>query len=160
MTFICPIVNLASAVFLRQLDAIEAGVWGTPCSVILDDGSLREISFAWENSRYSDKGNWLNPNKVVEVRECQSRLPARFARIIHDAGESGMGYHIYTVELSDGTSFVHVAGNLVIDLLNLPLGYGPNCVVNVLPHQGREQTEHNVYRQVAEFCSLEFARSA
>jgi hypothetical protein len=159
MTSKFPIINLASARFLQQLDAIEAGVWGTPCSVTLLDGSCHDICLARENNRYGDLGNWLNPTKVSEVRKCPYRLPARFAQIIRDAGESGMGYHIYVVELSDGNDFVHVAGNLVIDLLNLPLGYGPEDVVNVLPHHGRERTESNNYRQVAEYCSLEFARS-
>src|SRR5262245_45394646 len=111
----CPVINVVPATILQQLDRIEAGVCGTPCSVTLDDGTSREICLAWENKRYSDKGDWLNPNKVVEVSECQSRLPAKFARIIHSAGESGMGYHIYVVELADGTEFVHLAGNLVID---------------------------------------------
>jgi hypothetical protein len=153
-----PLTNLAPAKFLQQLDAIESGVWGTPCAVTLEDGSCHDVCLAWENQRYSDKGTWLNPNRVSEVRQCQWRLPAKFARIIHDAGESGMGYHIYVVELSDGTNFVHLAGNLIIDLLNFPFGYGPKDVVNVLPHQGRERTERNKYRQVAEYCSLEFAR--
>lgn len=151
----CPVINVVPAKVLQQLDRIEAGVWGTPCSVTLDDGTSREICLAWENKRYSDKGVWLNPNKVIEVRECQSRLTGKFARIIHDAGESGMGYHIYVVELADGTEFVHVAGNLVIDLLNFPAGYGPADVSNVRPHEGREQP----YRQIKEYCSLEFART-
>ena len=149
------VINLAPARFLQELDRIETGVWGTPCSVTLHDGSSRDLCLAWENKRYSDKGDWLNPNDVTEVRECRFRLPARFARIIHDAGESGMGYHIYIVELADGTDFVHVAGNLVIDLLDIPSGYGPADVTNVRPHEGRERP----YRQIGEYCSLEFVRS-
>ena len=151
-------INLASQRFLQQLGLIEPRVWGTPCSVTLLDGSYIEICLAWENKRYSDKGNWLNPEKVREVSECQSRMPARFARRIHDAGESGMGYHIYVVELADATSFVHIAGNLTIDLLSLPPGYSPGDVVNVWPHQGRERSAKKGYRQVGDFCSLEYAR--
>ena len=151
----CPVINRAPAKFLQQLNTIETGVWGTPCSVTLDDGTSRDICLAWENKRYSDKGVWLNPNKVVDVGECQFRVPAKFARIIQDAGESGMGYHIYVVELADGTEFIHLAGNLVIDLLNLPVGYRPIDVTNVRPHEGREQP----YRQIEEYCSLEFART-
>ena len=152
-------VNLTSPQFLEQLGLIEPGIWGTPCSVTLFDGSAIEICLAWENKRFSDEGKWLNPEKVYEVRECRSRMPATFARRIRDAGESGMGYHIYVVELADGTGFIHAAGNLTIDLLNLPSGYLPNDVVNVWPHQGREQSAKEGFRQVGDFCSLEFARS-
>lgn len=154
----CPVLNVASAEFLQQLDSIEPGVWGTPCSVTLQDGSTREVCLAWENKHYGDKGNWLNPNKVAGVSQCNARLPARFARLIHEAGESGMGYHIYVVELADATSFVHLAGNLVIDLIDLPTGYGPQDVVNVLPHEGRERSVREGCRQVLEYCSLEYAR--
>jgi hypothetical protein len=153
----CPVINLAPATILQQLDSIEPGVWGTPCCVTLHDGTSRDICVPWENKRYSDKaasGAWLKPNHIVEVCECQFRLPAKFARIIHDAGESGMGYHIYVVELADGTEFVHLGGNLVIDLLDFPAGYGPADVSNVRPHVGREQS----YRQIENYCSLEFAR--
>lgn len=154
----CPVINIAADVFLQKLGKIVPGVWGWPCAVTLGDGSTHEICLAWENKRYSDKGQWLNPHDVMDIRECDSRMPARFARAIHDAGESGMGYHIYVVELSDGTSFVHVAGNLVIDLLNLPAGYTSRDVVNVLPHAGRERSRTESCREVRGYLSLEFAR--
>lgn len=155
----CPVINVAPAEFLRQLDTIEAGVWGTPCSVTLIDGSSRDVCLAWENKRYSDKGNWLSPLQVVDIRECDARMPTEFARQIWNAGESGMGYHIYVVELEDGASFVHVAGNLLIDLVSLPSGYHPTDIVNVIPHQGRVRSEREGYRQVSEYCSLEFVRT-
>ncbi len=67
-----------------------------------------------------------------------------------------MGYHIYVVELADGTNFVHAAGNLLIDLLNLPEGYTQYDVVNVLPNEGREWSNAEGYRQVDEYKSLEY----
>jgi hypothetical protein len=85
-------------------------------------------------------------------------MPAQFARLIHDAGESGMGYHIYVVLLRDGTSFVHTAGNLVIDLVNLPAGYSSEDIVGVRPHEGRERSREESYRHVEEFASVEYAR--
>jgi hypothetical protein len=154
----CPIVNTASQEFLEKLGRIEPGVWGWPCEVSLKDGSFHGICLAWENKRYSDLGNWINPNQVDDIRELNSRMPGIFSREIHDAGESGMGYHIYVVELADGNSFVHVAGNLTIDLLNLPTGYTSSDVTNVRPHAGRERSRTEGYRQVDDYTSLEFSR--
>lgn len=154
----CPLLNIAPAAFLNALDAIEPGVWGIPCSVVMADGRFHEVCLAWENPRYGDKGNWLNPQDIVDVRECQFRMPAKFAHRIEAAGESGMGYHLYVVELSDGTEFVHVAGNLVIDLLNLPLHYTQKDVINVRPHEGRERARRQEYRQIEKYQSIEYAR--
>lgn len=151
-------VNLASIEFLQKLDAVETGVWGTPCAVTLLDGRAFEICLAWENKRYSDKGDWLNPELVCEIRAIDSRMPAKFAKRLHKAGESGMGYHIYVVELTDGTSFVHIAGNLMIDFLNLPGGYSPADIVDVIPHAGRERSVTEGYREVEVYQSLEFSR--
>ncbi len=151
-------INIASAEFLRQLDAIEPGVWGTPCAVFLLDGRALDPCLCWENPRFSDAGNWINPDDVALLRESPSRMPARFARMLREAGESGMGYHIYTVELCDGKSFVHVSGNLVIDLLDLPAGFTQRHVVGVRPHEGRERLGTDVCRRQADFHSVEYAR--
>jgi hypothetical protein len=151
-------INIASADFLRELDAIEPGVWGTPCAAFLVDGRAYEACLVWENRRYSDAGDWINPSSVALLRESPVRMPARFARVIHDAGESGMGYHLYTVEFRDGTSLVHVAGNLVIDLLNMPDGYTQRDIVNVRPHEGRERTFAGDWRQMTDYRSVEYAR--
>ncbi len=147
----CPVVNVASDEFLEKLGKIELGVWGWPCAVLLDDGTCHEICLAWENKRYSDKGTWVNPHRVTDIKECNSRMPWRFARAIHDAGESGMGYHIYVVKLADGTSFVHVAGNLGIYLVNLPRGYTSPAIINVVPHAGRERSRTEGYRHIDDY---------
>ncbi len=155
----CPIINIASAELLQKLDRIEPGVWGTPCTVTLRDGFVCRVCLAWENKRYSDLGEWLNPNQVADIAECDFRMPARFAHMIWDAGESGMGYHIYVVDLTDGISFAHVAGNLVIDLVDLPDGYTARDIINVHPHEGRERTRTaEGYRQVRDYQTLEYTR--
>lgn len=154
-----PPINIASEAFLEQFDAIEPGAWGTPCSIRLVDGRSFERCLAWENPRHGDAGNWINPNNVAGLEECATRMPPRFARLIKSAGESGMGYHIYVVHLADGKSFVHVSPNLGIDLVDLPAGYTHNDVVGVEPHEGRERSKGEGYRQLSEsFASLEFAR--
>ena len=72
-------INVAADEFLRELDAIELGAWGTPCTMVLLDGRSFELCLAWENPRYSDAGTWINPNSVAYLNECPKRMPARFA---------------------------------------------------------------------------------
>ena len=151
-------INTLSPELAERLDAIEPGVWGTPCAIVLCDGSSYAEALAWENPRYSDAGSWINPNTVAYLAECPSRMPARFARLIHDSGESGMGYHIYVVRLSDGNSLVHAAGNLEIDLLDLPPGYTSGDIATVELHAGRGRVGRDGYRFLAEWASLEYAR--
>lgn len=151
-------VNIAPKEFLSAIAALEPGVWGVPCSIELTDGPGSELALAWENRRFGDAGKWINPQRIASVSACPKRMPAHFARLIHDAGESGMGYHIYVVQLRDGTSFVHTAGNLVIDLVNLPAGYLSEDIVGVRPHEGRERSRKEGYRHVEEFASVEYAR--
>jgi hypothetical protein len=151
-------VNIASAAFLRALAGIEAGVWGTPCAVELVDGRIFDVALAWENRRFGDAGKWINPQAVVTVSVCLKRMPPQFAQLIHRAGESGMGYHLYVVALRDGSSFVHVAGNLGIDLVNLPAGYTSDDIIAVHPHEGRERSREEGYRSNEGVVSVEYAR--
>lgn len=151
-------VNVASEAFLNALAAIESGVWGTPCAVELGDGQILDVSLAWENKRFGDAGEWVNPRNIVKVSDCLKRMPARFAHLIHDAGESGMGYHVYTVDLKDGSSFVHIAENLAIDLVDLPSGYMPKDIIAVRPHMGRDHMGVGEYRQLQGYASVEYAK--
>jgi hypothetical protein len=151
-------VNLATKEFLDAIGALEPGIWGVPCSIELTDGRAFELALAWENRRFGDAGDWINPQCIARVSACRKRMPAPFARQIHDAGESGMGYHIYVVLLRDGTSFVHTASNLVIDLVNLPAGYSSEDIVGVQAHEGRERAGEEGCRHVEEFASVEYAR--
>jgi hypothetical protein len=153
-----PLVNVAPESFLRAIDAIEPGVWGIPSSITLVDGTSFEMALAWENKRFSDRGDWINPRNVAQLSECRKRMPAKWARVLHEAGESGMGYHIYVVELQDGNSFLHMAGNLVIDLVNLPPGYFSEDIVIVRPHDGRERSRTEGYRSVENWASIQYSR--
>jgi hypothetical protein len=60
-------------------------------------------------------------------------LPARFANILYEAGESGMGYCAFSVELRDHRRLYFVTGNAV-DFLNWPEGVLPDDVIGVTPH--------------------------
>lgn len=150
-------INIAPVAFLEAISAIEPGVWGTPCAIQLADGRAFESALAWENRRFGDAGQWINPQNIVSVSECLKRMPARFAKLIQSAGESGMGYHIYVVDLRDGNSLVHVASNLCIDFVGLPAGYSSSDIIAVHPHEGRERSRTEGYRQNDSFASVEYA---
>jgi hypothetical protein len=128
--------------------------------VVLLDGRSIAQSMVWENARYSARGRWINPSAVSFLTESPARMPARFARMIKSAGESGMGYHIYVVRLADGNSFVHFAGNLAIDLVNLPPGYTHKDIIGVNPHEGRRRAQSEGFRDLSglDWAPVEFAR--
>jgi hypothetical protein len=73
---------------------------------------------------------------VRSLKSSPSRLPAKFANQIYDAGESGMGYTIFTVEFEDGSRQAYSAGNAV-DFVQYPSGQTESSVVGVVPHIGR-----------------------
>jgi hypothetical protein len=73
---------------------------------------------------------------VLKVEESPTRLPAHFAKEIYKHGESGMGYTIFTVLFSDGSRQACVTGGAV-DFVRYPEGKGPEDVIEVLPHKGR-----------------------
>src|SRR5262245_9005744 len=98
-------VNVAPREFLDAIAALEPGVWGIPCSIELTDGRAFDLALAWENRRFGDAGEWVNPQRIARVSASLKRMPARLARLIHNAGESGMGYHIYVVQLRDGIAW-------------------------------------------------------
>ncbi len=75
--------------------------------------------------------------EVQNLREGHSRLPAEFANRLYDAGESGMGYRIFTVVFDDGSHQVCLTGNAV-DFVEYPSGKAPENVTAVLHHTGRE----------------------
>jgi hypothetical protein len=74
---------------------------------------------------------------VASVASSASRLPPAFANRLYASAESGMGYHVFIVQFRNGSARAYLLGNL-IDFIDYPEGQGPDDVVNVLPHQGRE----------------------
>jgi hypothetical protein len=65
-------------------------------------------------------------------------VPAKYANEVYKAGESGMGYCIFTVVFSDGSKQAYVSGNAV-DFIEYPEGKGPSNVVGILPQVGRDE---------------------
>ncbi|MEO1137124.1 MAG: hypothetical protein AAFW68_11050 [Pseudomonadota bacterium] len=77
-------------------------------------------------------------NNVLSISESPMRLPAKVANKIYQAGESGMGYSIFTVCFANGHEEAYGTGN-AIDFISYPQGLGPGDVVGVKPHIGRLQ---------------------
>jgi hypothetical protein len=74
---------------------------------------------------------------IERIEDSPFRLPAQWANALYQAGESGMGYTLFTARLRDGSTLPFVVGNAV-DFPNWPAGTGPADVVDVQPHAGRE----------------------
>ena len=117
-----------------------------PCRATLVDGSEIDYVYLAEASVwYKRWGVWpeeddgkrsLDLMLVDSLKDSPSRLPAEFAQQLYSAGESGVGYTIFTVEFSDGSKQAYHAGG-AIDFVRYPLGQGPETVTTVYPHEGR-----------------------
>src|SRR5262249_23689908 len=80
-------------------------------------------------------------SRVRSIRESPLRLPATLANQLYSAGESGMGYTVFTVEFADGSTRAYVTGNAV-DFIEPPPGCRAQDAVRVLPHEGRNHAHH------------------
>jgi hypothetical protein len=122
-----------------------------PCCVWLNDGTkldrvylVAEIPFIkiWGVYPDQDRGKAeVLVSDIASVMDSPTRLPAIFANELYRAGESGMGYSLFTVIFrSDNSSVqsnqVYVTGD-ALDFIDYPEGKGPKDVVRVLPHIGR-----------------------
>jgi hypothetical protein len=132
----------------RQLSAVPAsgGIYH-PCSVVLNDGTVKDRVYVVAAAPwFRDWGIWPEDDRgkrsvdirtVASINDSPSRLPARFADELYKAGESGMGYTIFTVRFRDGSSIAVGTGDAV-DFIDYPDGQSPQTVVGVLPHVGRD----------------------
>lgn len=86
-------------------------------------------------------GSWaLDIADVDKVEVSPNSLPAHFATQLFKAGESGMGYTLFTVDFADGTDAAFGTGNAV-SFVNYPLGKSAADVVAVQPHAGRDRRD-------------------
>ncbi len=137
--------HVRSALFAIE-PAISGGLEYRPCTVTLLNGDVSDIVYVVEAARYIRQwGIWpeedsakrsVRIENVAAIQESPCRLPARFANELYQAGESGMGYSIFTIVFADETRQACVAGN-AIDFVRYPPDKGPGDVVAVLPHEGR-----------------------
>ena len=114
-----------------------------PCKVVLHNGTVHERVYLIDAVDYAR--SWghnpgrstLTASEIAAVEESPERLPPVFADQLYAAGESGMGFCMFTVRFRDGTQQAYVTGN-AIDFLQLPNGRTAGDVVAVLAHTGRE----------------------
>ena len=126
----------------------DFGLEYPPCDVRLKDGRRMSRVYVVPEDRYirvwgawpdDDKGKRsVHIDDVAEISESADRLPVRMAAKLYAAGESGMGYCVFTVLFDDGSRVPFVSGNAV-DFIEYPSGKGPANVVDVFPHEGRGQ---------------------
>lgn len=117
-----------------------------PCRITLNNGTVLNTVYIEPEMPYlrfwgvypeDDRGKrHVRIEDVVKVEDSPTRLLAQFANEIYRNGESGMGYTIFTITFADGEQQACVNGNAV-DFIRYPDGKGPNDVVAVHPHEGR-----------------------
>ena len=93
-----------------------------PARVVLRDGKQLDYVCMIEASSYIQTwGVWpeddsgkeqVSFDDIVSIEESSSRLPPAIANKLYKAGESGMGYCIFTLVFDDGTEQVCTSGNL------------------------------------------------
>lgn len=122
---------------------VDHGLHYAPCSVTLHTGEiLPRVYIVAEDPflRYwglDPARPTVDVDSIAAIEESPHRLPAALAAELYAAGESGMGYCLFTVDFADGSSLPFVTGNAV-DFPNWPPGVDPRDAVAVRPHEGRE----------------------
>jgi hypothetical protein len=136
---------------LDQLMRVEPSDDGTvkyrPCRVALKNGQSLDRVYVVDAESYikmwgvfpeDDKGkNSIAIDDVTQIESSRLRLPPRLANKMYHAGESGMGYCLFTLVLKDGRRLPYITGNAV-DFPNLPQDVTTEMIVDLLPNVGRE----------------------
>ena len=113
-----------------------------PCQVRLLSGEVLPRVYVLEQSAFlrhwgDDPARpFLDVSEVLTIEDSPLRLPAPLADAVYAAGESGMGYFIFTVEFGDGSSHAFLTGDAV-DFPDWPVGIDPRNAIAVGPHVGR-----------------------
>ena len=141
----------------EQLKAIastkdEFGLEYFPVRANLSDGRVLDRVYIVEAEKFlqvwgiapeHDRGkSALRIEDIAAVDESPCRLPPEIANKIYKAGESGMGYTVFTLFFSDGSKQAYLTGNAV-DFVAYPPGKTLRDVVEVKPHAGRHDSPVN-----------------
>ena len=118
-----------------------------PCQVILNNGQTLDNVYISDVESYlkvwgvipegDSAKRYISIDDIEKVRESPNRLAAHLATKLYKAGESGMGYTIFTILFKDGRRFATYTGNAV-DFFDLSMGFDKEDIVDVLPHKGRQ----------------------
>jgi len=129
-----------------QLARIEPSIWSGakyyPCSATLKSGTKLDCIYLVAQYAYMKTWGQYPPHEIaleniIELRNSSFRLPAKFATKLYEAGESGMGYSIFTVKFSGGSTQACKCGGAV-DFVLYPDAKSSADVTDVEPHVGRD----------------------
>lgn len=156
--------NIVTNEFLDKLEVIEPSIYLVgkslrkhyPCRLILKDGKVVPRVICFEEHRGFTSNSWIHPDSISLIEPTPERMPAPLASKLYSAGESGMGYEIFRMEMKDGTSHIFVTNNIV-DYPDYPEGYEDKDVAEVYPHEGREQSRYG-YRRDRNFVWYFFVK--
>ncbi len=128
---------------LRQIEpSRDDGIAYYPCRAQLHEGTHVDYVYVVDQAQFEriwgvgPERPTLDASTIVALQEAPMRLPKRFADQLYRAGESGMGYCIFTLRFQNGVSHVFSTGN-VVDFPGFPPPLHPRDVIEVLPHTGR-----------------------
>jgi hypothetical protein len=116
-----------------------------PCLVCMKDGTERDFVYLveaqswlrhwgpppWRQDDY--RRDLIEVDDIQSIRNSPNRLPPHMANKIYAAGETGMGYTIFTVQFRDGSTVAFGTGNAV-DFIRYPSEKTAADVVDVIPH--------------------------
>jgi hypothetical protein len=91
----------------------------------------------WPNEDEAKK--YVLIEDVASIENSPVRLPAHLANKMYRAGESGMGGCVFTLILKDKRCLPQISGNAV-DFPSLPDGVTPDMIMDLIPHEGREES--------------------
>ena len=138
-----------------QLEKIEPsnidGAQLRPCRVILKDGSALDRVYVVDSETYrklsgsgpgecGKRNEFVSITQIARIEDSPQRVPSGLATKMYRAGESGMGYYVFTLVLRDGRRLPYVTSGLA-DFVNFPLGVSSSMVKDLLPHEGKEQLQ-------------------
>lgn len=133
--------NILPAFLVPMLQRIEPSRDQTcshyPCRLRLRDGTIIERALLIEYAHGLEPNGSIRFADIELIEESPWRMPATFANRLYQAGESGMGYVVYTMQLRDGRVAASLSGWLV-DFPGLPEGVKGADIVAVTAHAGRD----------------------
>lgn len=146
-----PVIGPRLLTQLRDvLPSIDGEVEYRPCRVQLaESGEWRDRVYLVEAHSYVrlwglDHGGgreYVPIRSVLRIENSPTRLSPALANKLYAAGESGMGYCVFTLVARNGQRIPCLTGGAV-DWVQLPDGLVPGDVVDVIPHEGRDEPTH------------------
>ena len=71
---------------------------------------------------------------ITAIKNSPDRLPKHITEQIYLAGETRMGYYLFSLEFLDRTKTAYVSTSGRVDFLEIPNGYLFDDIINVHPH--------------------------